>query len=380
MYLDHAAATPIDPAVYAAMQPFFCDKFFNPSSPYAPAVAVRREYTDAKDKLARLIGARSSELIMTAGATESINIAVTAAGAGRIITAHTEHQAVLAATRARLHTFVSTDRHGLLSSDHLKKAITDETTLISVGLANSELGTIQPMMDITTMVKTIRQDRASRGVSTPIYVHCDASQGAGQLDIHVAKLGIDMMTLNAGKIYGPKQVGLLWAENHVPLTSLVRGGGQERGIRSGTENVAGVIGFARALELVEKKRKSETKRLSELRDYLQNNLQEQFQTMIVSGHPKKRLSSHLHVSFPRIDAERLVFLLEARNVYVATGSACAANKGSRSHILSAIGLSDSEADGSLRISLGALNSTESIKRAAYHIVAAVHSEITRVTV
>lgn len=363
IYLDHAAATPLDARVLAAMQPYFTDLFYNPSSPYSPALAVRRDYETAKQTVAQSIGAKGDELVITAGATESINLAFGSIG-GHVITANIEHHAVLEAAKRYDHTVVASDARGLISAQVIKKVIRHDTRLVSIALANNELGTIQPLREIAAVIQAERETRLSQGNMTPIYLHSDASQGAGQLDIHVARLGVDLLTLNAGKVYGPKQVGLLWASSHVRLKPQIVGGGQERGIRSGTENVAGVIGFAKAMELAERHRKSESERLRLLRNELQAHLLEAFPDAIVSGYEKRRLPGHLHISFPGLDAERLVFALEMRGVLVATGSACAANKGTRSHVLTAIGLAPDVADGSLRLTLGHLSDDESTRRAA----------------
>lgn len=372
IYLDHAAATPLDAGVLSRMQPYFSEHFYNPSSPYAPALSVRRDYEAAKDSIARAIGGRADELIITAGATESINLAFASSG-GHIVTANIEHHAVLAAARAADHTLVAADERGIVAAEVVKNAIRPDTQLVSIALANNELGTVQPLRDIAEVVKTERQRRLSAGDTTPIYLHSDASQGVGQLDIHVARLGVDLLTINAGKIYGPKQVGALWAAPHVRLQPQIVGGGQERGLRSGTENVAGTIGFAAAIEMAAAKRKREAERLAGLRDFLQAQLLAAFPDAVLSGHQKRRLSGHLHVSFPGVDAERLVFALEVRGVLVATGSACAANKGTRSHVLTAIGLSPEAADGSLRLTLGRLSHEENIRKAAEIII----EEITR---
>lgn len=373
IYLDHAAATPLDPSVLAAMQPYFSDLFYNPSSPYAPAVAVRREYEAAKSTIASIIGARSGELTMTAGATESINLAF-GAQQGHVVISTVEHQSVLAAASRHEHTAVPVDKNGRVDPASIKNAVRPDTWLISIGLANNEVGTIQPLSKIADVIKKIRTERLNEGNTTPLYLHSDASQGAGQLDLHVTRLGADMLTLNAAKVYGPKQVGLLYAARSVQLQPQILGGGQEAGLRSGTENVGGVIGFAEALNRADKKRQSEVTRLSGLRDRLQKKLVDTFHDLVVSGHPKHRLAGHLHVSFPGLDAERLIFGLEARGVLVATGSACAANKGTRSHVLVAIGLDDATADGSLRISLGKDNDESSIDQAADHIIAEVMRE------
>ena len=377
IYLDHAAATPLDERVFSAMQPFFSEKFYNPSSPYAPALAVRREYEAAKGVIASSIGAKPDELIMTAGATESINLAFNSIE-GHVVTAAIEHHAVLAAAKKLDHTIVESDERGMVSADSVEKAIRPDTRLVSIALANNELGTIQPFRDIAVVIRKERERRRVADDTTPLYFHSDASQGVGQLDVHVARLGVDLLTLNAGKIYGPKQVGLLWAASHVRLNPQIVGGGQERGIRSGTENVAGVVGFSKALELATGHHNGEAKRLQGLRDSLQKQLTDAFTDAVLSGHQKRRLPGHLHISFPNIDAERLVFALESRGVFVATGSACAANYGTRSHVLTAIGLAPEIADGSLRLTLGHLSTEENTNQAATIIIEEVNREIQRV--
>ena len=378
LYLDHAAATPLDERVLRVMQPYFTEQFFNPSSPYAPALQVRRDYEAAKHAIATTIGVKGDELVMTAGATESINLAFNSVG-GHVITANIEHHAVLAAAKRYEHTIVTSDEKGVVSPDSIRLAIRPDTRLVSIALANNELGTVQPLRDIATVIHAEREHRRQVGDTTPIYLHTDASQGAGQIDIHVSRLGVDLLTLNAGKVYGPKQVGLLWASSHVALNAQIVGGGQERGLRSGTENVAGVVGFAKAMELADAHRKYESERLRALRDSLQQKLLAAFSTAIVSGSQKRRLPGHLHISFPGLDAERLVFALEMREVMVATGSACAANKGTRSHVLTAINLPPEVADGSLRLTLGHLSTDENIAKAAAIIIEEITREQQRMT-
>lgn len=378
IYLDHAAATPLDERVVAAMQPYFSERFFNPSSPYQPARDVRNDYEQAKAKIASVIGAKADELIMTAGATESINLAFNHV-TGHVVTTTIEHPAVLQAAKQHPHTLVDVDKFGRVDIAVLEAAITPETELVSVGLANSEIGTVQPISDIAILVQKIRSSRLDAGNVTPLYFHSDASQGIGQVDVHIGRLGVDLLTLNAAKMYGPKQVGLLFASRSVPVNPSVVGGGQERGLRSGTENVAGVIGFATAIGLAEENRKEDRYKLQQLRDSLQKKLTENFPDMVVSGHPKNRLASHLHVAFPSVDGERLVFLLEQKGVLVATGSACAANKGTRSHVLQAIGHEPEIIDGSLRLTLGHLSNEANIAKAADCIIEAVKSEYKRVS-
>ena len=376
IYLDHAAATPLDVKVLAAMQPFFSDNFYNPSAPYSPAVAVRREYEAAKQVIGRAIGARGEDIIITAGATESINLAFSSVS-GHVITANIEHHAVLAAAQKLDHTIVESDKKAMVSAESIKEAIRPDTQLVSIALANNELGTIQPLRDIAEVVKKEREARLAKGDHTPIYLHSDASQGVGQLDVNVARLGVDLLTLNAAKVYGPKQVGLLWSAPFVVLQPYIVGGGQERGIRSGTENVAGAIGFAKALELASEHRGYESKRLMKLRDSMQQALLTAFPGAVISGHLRHRLAGHFHISFPGLDAERGLFALEMRNVLVATGSACAANKGTRSHVLTAIHLAPEVADGSLRLTLGHLSNEQNCEEAVSIIIEEVRKEYAR---
>ena len=377
IYLDHAAATPLDDRVLAAMQPYFSTQFYNPSSPYAPAVQVRRDYDAAKDAIAHAIGGKGNDITITAGATESINL-MFASVDGHVVTSSIEHHAVLEAAKLHDHTFVAPNEKGMVSAASVKNAITPATELVSIQLANNELGTIQPLRDIAEAVRAERTRRAEAGEQTPIYFHSDASQGMGQIDVHVARLGVDALTINAGKLYGPKQVAALWTDRFVRLKPLVHGGGQEKGVRSGTENVAGVVGFAAAMQLAVAHTNGEAKRLAGLRDYLQTELTEAFSSAVISGAGKKRLAGHLHISFPGLDAERLLFALEMEGVLVATGSACAANKGTRSHVLTAIGMAPEVADGSLRITLGRLTDDENIHAAAAILKRVISAERERV--
>lgn len=368
----------MDERVIDAMRPYLSEKFFNPSSPYAPAVYVRRDYEDAKHRIAMCIGGKANDIVITAGATESINV-MFASVTGHVVTSSIEHHAVLRAAQQHDHTLVEPDNKGSIHADTVQKAIRPDTVLVSIQLANNELGTIQPIRDIAEVVKQERQRRDEAGEMTPIYFHSDASQGVGQIDLHIARLGVDALTINAAKIYGPKQVACLWVDRFVKLSPLIVGGGQERGLRSGTENVAGVVGFARALELAVQHHHSEADRLRELRDRMQAALSSSFPEMVVSGNQKKRLPGHLHVSFPGIDAERLIFALETRGLLAATGSACAANKGMRSHVLSAIGLAPEVADGSLRLTLGRLTTGDIVDQAIEILTATLRDEMKRVS-
>lgn len=374
IYLDHAAATPIDPLVVAAMQPYFTELFYNPSSPYASAVQVKRDYREAKARIARELGVLGDELVMTAGATESINLGLSAAGDGVLAVGATEHTSVLEVAKHLGGIVIPADEKGRITAEAVRRSMHSDITLISVGLVNNELGIIQPIDEIMQVVEAERERRRAAGESSPLYVHCDASQGLPLLDIKPKRMGIDLLTLSAAKVYGPKQVGLLWVRPGVTVSARIAGGGQEGGLRSGTENVAGVVGFAVAVELAAKRRSGEIKRLRGLRDEMQRTLEREFPWMIVSSDKKKSLANFLHISFPGIDAERLIFWLEQRGVMVATGSACAANKGTQSHVLTAISMGDEAIRGSLRISLGRLSTEENCQEAARLIIEAVRTE------
>lgn len=378
IYLDYAAATPLDGRVLAAMEPLLTTEFYNPSSPYAPAIAVRRQYEAAKDTIAHILGAKGDELVMTAGATESINLAF-AAVRGHVVTSAVEHHAVLAAAAQHEHTLVAVNSKGRVSPEVVGAAVRTDTELVSIQVANNEIGTLQPLSDIAQVVEQERARRHTRGDTRPIYLHSDASQGLGLLDIKTARLGVDMLTINAGKVYGPKQVGALWASRRVALQPLIFGGGQERGVRSGTENVAGVVGFATALTYAQKVRQAEVERIGALRDAMKRRLLAAFPAAVFSGDAAHQLVNFLHISFPGLDGERILFALEARGVLVATGSACAASKGTRSHVLMAIGMTPDVADGSLRMTLGRHTTMDEIERAADHIIEVVQKEQERVS-
>lgn len=378
IYLDHAAATPMDNRVAVAMRPFESLLFFNPSSPYMPAVQVRSKLEQARADLAHAIGGKPAEVILCAGATESINLALGSFD-GHMITTSIEHESVLACARGRDATLIPVDSKGRVCEKDVEAAIRPDTQIVSIGLANNEIGTIQPIRAISQVIVKERMRRLSEGDATPIYLHCDASQGVGQIDVSVSSLGVDMLTLNAAKIYGPKQVGMLWARSEVRLKPRVLGGGQERGLRSGTENVAGAVGFACALQIAMSERKAEAKRLQSLRDFMEKSLVKTFPDAVVSGSKKHRLPGHLHISFPGIDAERIVFLLEDKGVLVGTGAACAANKETRSHVLQAIGLLPEVSDGSLRLTFGHLSDDQNTKKAAQLIIEAIENEYRRVS-
>ena len=376
IYLDYAAATPLDERVFAVMQPYLAEKFYNPSAAYTAAREVRRDLDTARHELAVCIGGKRDEVILTAGATESVNLAFRGLlePGDHVVIGATEHDAVRGIAGEYDVTFAASDNKGTITPSAVLTAISDKTKLVSITAADSELGTIQPLVKIAAAIADVRRDRVKRGVKTPLYFHSDASQAAGVIDLHVARLGVDLLTLNAAKCYGPKQVGLLWVASHLSLKPLIPGGGQERGLRSGTENVAGAVGFARALQIAIRNRHTDSEQIRGLRDTLQKALTTALPELVVNGSQKKRLPGHLNVSVDGLDAERVVFRLDSQGVQVATGAACAANKGTRSNVLIAIGASDSMADGSLRFSLGRQTTAVDIEQASTLIVEAIRHE------
>lgn len=353
-YLDYAAATPVDDKVFAAMKPYFSEQFYNPSAAYSAARDVRADFENARHDIAQILGARPAEIVLTAGVTEAINLALTAAGDGAIVTSSIEHDAVLNFAKTRKCKILNPDRQGNFDLKKVRAALTDDVKLVSFTYVNSEIGTVLPVKEIAKIVDDARNDRLARGIKTPLYFHVDAAQAAGICDLNVARLGVDLLSISAAKCYGPKQVGALFVRAGVQLRSVVFGGGQEMGLRSGTENVAGAVGFAKALEIAEKKRKSEVKRLTKIRTkfikYLRENLASD--GLEINGANKNQSPAILNISLPHLDGERAVFALDQYQIFVSTGSACAANAGVRSHVLLGCGLSNDLVDGSLRISFG----------------------------
>lgn len=380
IYLDHAAATPVSKKALEAMLPYFSDNFFNPSAAYLPAVEVRHAYEKAKDDIAHVIGAKGADLVMTSGATESINLAfslIPTHSDAEVLISAVEHAAVLEnAKRAGNYKIVDVDQTGRLNIEDFKAKLSPQTQFISVCLASSELGTIQPISELAELIHAERTRRALAGETTPIYLHCDASQGLGVMEVKLNRLGVDLLTLNAAKVYGPKGIGVLYVGHNVKLQPLTVGGGQEMGLRSGTENVPATIGFAAAITEAEKHLTFERKRLQDLKRQLRKLL-EDLPNIRFLGNSKTQLAGFLPISLPGLDAERLIFALEDRGICVSTGAACAASKGVKSPTLRAIGLNDAEIAGSLRITMGKLNSEEDIQQFSDDLHEIVAAEYTR---
>lgn len=356
IYLDHAAATPMDPAVLAAMQPFFADQFYNPSANYLPAQKVRQALDQARADVAAQLGSRASEIIFTAGGTESDNLAITGILCqfpdANVVVSGIEHDAVLQPAGQFNCSVALTTAQGIVDMADLQAKINDQTVLVSVMYANNEVGTIQPIRQISLLIAKIRDERRKAGNTLPLYLHTDACQAANYLDLHVSRLGVDLMTLNSGKIYGPKQCGVLYVSSRVQLQPIIRGGGQERNLRSGTENVAACVGFAKALQLVQAKRHAEIKRLGDLQALAFKLLTEKLPGVIINGSTKHRLPNNIHITLPEQDNERLLVQLDERGILAAAGSACSASSDEPSHVLRAMGISDTDAQASLRLTMG----------------------------
>ncbi len=380
IYLDYGAATPLDARVRAAMEPYGSELFFNPSAAYDEARGVRMDIERARQTIARLMGVRAGNLVFTAGATEANNLAFAAVSDdAHVVSDAIEHESILACVESRAHAIVGVAGDGRIDPAAVAEAVTPATELVSVGLANGEIGTVQPLRALARVVAQERARRLAAGERRPIWLHTDASQAATSLSVNVSSLGVDMMTLSAAKMYGPKQAGVLWAADGVVLSPLIAGGGQERGLRSGTENVAGIIGFARAFELAGELRESEARRLEGLRLRLERTLTSAFPNAVVAGprNARLRLPGLLHLSFPGVEARRLVLLLGNEGVLVATGSACAASKMRISHVLAAIGMDEQAAAGSLRMTLGRPTTADDIDAAAETIIRVVAAEYGR---
>lgn len=381
IYLDHAAATPVSEKALNAMLPYFSEHFFNPSAAYLPAVEVRHAYESAKDEIAHIIGAKGADLIMTSGATESINLAfslIPTNSDAEVLISAVEHAAVLEnAKRCGNYHTIDVDQNGRVLINDFKNKLNPKTQFVSVCLASSELGTIQPIAEIASFIRAERTRRALAGEKTPLYFHCDASQGLGVMEVKLNRLDVDLLTLNAAKVYGPKGIGALYVGHNVRLQPLTVGGGQEMGLRSGTENVPATIGFAAAITDAEKHINSERKRLMNLKVKL-HRLLEDLPNIKFLGNIKTQLAGFLPICLPGLDAERIIFALEERGICVSTGAACAASKGIKSPTLRAIGLSDEEIAGSLRITMGKLNTEQDIEEFSNNLHEVVANELSRI--
>ena len=371
IYLDNHATTPVDPRVLEVMLPYFTERFGNAASKshafgWEADAAVDR----AREQVAKLIGAVSPrEIVFTSGATESDNLAIKGVAeayrekGNHVITCVTEHKAVLDSCKVLAKhgfelTYLPVLADGLIDIERVRDAITDKTILISIMAANNEIGTIQPVKEIGRLAKAKK-----------ILFHSDATQGVGKFPINVEEMGIDLLSLTAHKMYGPKGVGALYVRSSNPrvkLASVIDGGGHERGMRSGTLNVSGIVGLGTACELSQKEMSAEAERLIALRERLKDGLLEQLDDVQINGHVAQRLPGNLNMSFAFIEGESL--LMGLKDIAVSTGSACTSASLEPSHVLKAIGLADELAYSAIRFGLGRFNTAEEIDYTVMRVV------------
>ncbi|MGZ8897400.1 MAG: cysteine desulfurase NifS [Halobacteriota archaeon] len=350
IYLDHAATTPVRPEIFDAMRPYFLERFGNPSSLHSYGLDARVGVERARQQIASAIGAAPQEIIFTSGGTESDNLAlrgVLQRGGKKdhIITSAIEHPAVLETCKfiERLGhevTYLSVDREGRINPAEVEDAIQENTRLISIMHANNEIGSIQPIAEVGAIAASHR-----------IYMHTDAVQSVGKIPVNVKKLNVQMLSISSHKIYGPKGVGCLYVQKGTKLTPLVFGGGHERGLRSGTENVSGIVGFGEAMRLAIEDF-TDNARIQKLRDALIDAVLREIPSTQLNGGLVHRLPNNANFSFSYIEGESLLLRLNAKGIAGSTGSACSSKKLEPSHVLLAIGLSPVDAHGSLRLTLG----------------------------
>jgi cysteine desulfurase len=375
-YFDYAAATPVDDRVLAAMQPYFQTEFYNPSALYLAAKSAKKALDEARTRVAQIIGARPSEIIFTAGGSESDNLAIRGImerfpNTNLVISA-IEHEAVGMAAKQYETKIAPVLPSGLIDIEKLRMSVDDSTVLMSVMLVNNEVGTIQPLREISEFIKLVLKERSQRGNQLPLFLHTDASQAALYLDIHVQKYGVDLMTLNGGKMYGPKQSGALYIRAGIMLEPIIYGGGQEWGIRSGTENVASCVGFSTALQLAQTNHRDEAVRVRKLRDAFISELQRNIPTSIINGSLKHRIANNVHVTFPGVDNERLVMELDEKGIQCGVGSACSASSDEPSHVLKAMNIPEEAIRASVRFTMGKATNEESIQAAIEALVSCLY--------
>jgi cysteine desulfurase len=362
IYLDYAATTPADPAVVQAMLPYFHDAFGNPSAIYSYGQEAKNAVEEARVKVARLIGARDDEIVFTGSGTEADNFALKGVAfanrskGNHIITTSIEHHAVLESCKflGKMDfkiTYLPVDSYGLVDPQEVKKAITGKTIIISVMQANNEIGTIQPIGEISKIAK-----------EAGVYFHTDAVQTAGHIPTDVKELGVDLLAMSAHKLYGPKGVGLLYIKKGTKILPFMNGGAQERGRRASTENVPGIVGFGKAAELAGLEFNSEAARITRLRDKLITGIQKNIEHIRLNGHPVKRLPNNVNVSVEFVEGEAMCLNMDMSGICISTGSACSSTSLEASHVLLAIGLDPVNAHGSLRFTLGKWTTEEEIDK------------------
>jgi cysteine desulfurase len=358
VYMDHAATTYVDPRVVQAMLPYFTECFGNASSLHSFGREAKEALEHSREIVAKALGASPNEIFFTSGGTESDNLAIKGViyanrNKNHIITSIIEHHAVLETCNSLQEqgvevTYLPVDKQGFVSLNHLEDALTEKTGLVTIMHANNEIGTIEPIKEIGKITR-------ERGV----YLHTDAVQSFGKIPTNVNDLNVDLLSISGHKIYGPKGVGVLYVREGVKIEPVQHGGGHERGMRSGTENVPGIVGLAKAVEISHAEMGKESQRLTRLRDKLIKGVLE-IEDSWLNGHPTKRLPNNSNFSFSGIEGESLILRLDARGVAASTGSACSSGSGAPSHVLTSIGLTPEQANGSLRLTLGKCNTEEDV--------------------
>ncbi len=360
IYLDYAATTPCDPEVVKAMQPYFFEKFGNPSSIHSFGQEARKALEESREAVASFLGAKPEEIVFTSGGTEANNFAIKGvafarkAKGGHIIVSAIEHHAVLEPCKTLekmgfKFTYVKVDKYGLVDPEDIKKAVTDKTILISVMHANNEIGVIEPIAEIGKIAK-------EKGV----YFHTDAVQSVGHIPVNVDELNVDLLSLSAHKFYGPKGVGVLYIRKGTRIERFLDGGDQERGRRASTQNITGIVGLGKAIELCRDKMEDEAKFQAVLRDKLIKEITKKIPEVYLNGHPVKRLPNNVNFSVKYIEGESMLLNLDMLGIAASTGSACNSTSLEPSHVLLAIGLPHEIAHGSLRFTFGRWSKTDDV--------------------
>ncbi len=367
IYLDYAATTPCDPEVLRAMEPYFFDKFGNPSSIHSFGQEAKKAIEDSREALALFLGAKPEEVIFTSGGTESDNAAILGVAyalekkGNHIITSAIEHHAIgepakFLEKKGFKVTWVGVDKYGIIDPQDIRKAITDKTILVSIMHANNEIGTIEPIAEIGRVTR-------EKGV----YFHTDAIQTIGHIPVDVDELNIDLLSLSAHKFYGPKGVGVLYVRRGTRWERFLHGGDQEKGRRASTHNTSGIVGLGKAIELCKEKMQDEAKFQANLRDRLIKEIQNRIPEAYLNGHPTQRLPNNVNFSIKYIEGESILLNLDMLGIAASTGSACTSTSLEPSHVLLAIGLSHEIAHGSLRLTLGRWTSKDDIDYLLEHL-------------
>ena len=366
IYLDYAAATPLSPLVLKAMEPYFIERFYNPSAGYLAAQAVQKDLESARSAIALVLGVKSAEIIFTAGGTEANNLAIRGVmeqfPASNVVISSIEHESVIGPSQLYKNRLAAVGGDGIVDISKLLASIDDQTVLVSVMYCNNEVGSIQPIHKISLALEHVKKDRLLKGNKLPLYFHTDAAQAGNYLDMHISRLGVDLLTINGGKIYGPKQSGALFVKTGISLKPQILDGGQERGVRSGTENVSAEIGLAVALSIAQEKRLVESQRLGQLQTMFIEFLKEKIPSVVINGSLKHRLVNNIHITLTNQDNERILMLLDEADILAAAGSACSASSREPSHVLRAMGIKKSDARSSIRFTMGRETDKTSLQR------------------